>query len=352
MRAMVAAVAMMWGAVAAAQAPGFDPRAHRDFAGPPTQVLVLGTPHLSGLPPAFTLDSLGPLLDRLAAFRPDIITTEDLSGAQCEELVRYKPRYPEVADSYCWDPAIAAKATRLDLPAATAAVAKRLAAWPKSPTPADRRGLAALFLAANDRGSAVVQWLRLAPAERHAGDGLDTVLADYLAAQPARRNESYAIAAALAARLGLERVHPTDDHTADAPVAGLGEDYGKAMNDVWRAAAGRMAEMDAMEARLGTPQATLEMYRAFNQPRNAQQVFDSDFGAALKHRTPELYGRQYVGWWEVRNLRMAANIRETFVNRPGARVLSIVGASHKGYFEAYLGMMHDVTLVDAATGLK
>ena len=49
---------------------------------------------------------------------------------------------------------------------------------------------------------------------------------------------------------------------------------------------------------------------------------------------------------------MVANIRATFVNQPGARVLNIVGASHKGYFEAYLDMMHDVKLVDAEAVLK
>jgi pheromone shutdown protein TraB len=41
---------------------------------------------------------------------------------------------------------------------------------------------------------------------------------------------------------------------------------------------------------------------------------------------------------------MAANIRE--VVGPGARVLAIVGASHKAYYERYLGMTSDVVLAD------
>jgi len=49
---------------------------------------------------------------------------------------------------------------------------------------------------------------------------------------------------------------------------------------------------------------------------------------------------------------MIANIRATFATRPGARVLSIVGASHKGYFEAYLDMMSDVRRVDAQALLR
>ena len=33
-------------------------------------------------------------------------------------------------------------------------------------------------------------------------------------------------------------------------------------------------------------------------------------------------------------------------------MLAIVGASHKGYYEAYLNQMHDVMLVDAAVVLE
>ena len=49
---------------------------------------------------------------------------------------------------------------------------------------------------------------------------------------------------------------------------------------------------------------------------------------------------------------MVANIRTAFGNRPGARVLNIVGASHKPYYDAYLDMMSDVKLIDAETIIK
>ena len=68
--------------------------------------------------------------------------------------------------------------------------------------------------------------------------------------------------------------------------------------------------------------------------------------------SPEQYGRAYLAWWEVRNLRRVSNIRAAFGNRAGARVLNVVGASHKAYYDAYLGMMSDVKLVDAEDVLK
>ena len=77
-----------------------------------------------------------------------------------------------------------------------------------------------------------------------------------------------------------------------------------------------------------------------------------DFAAALKEPSENHDGRRYVAWWETRNLRMVSNIRAAFARAPGAHVLAIVGASHKPYFDAYLGMMHDVEVVDTSRWLQ
>lgn len=91
----------------------------------------------------------------------------------------------------------------------------------------------------------------------------------------------------------------------------------------------------------------LAIYRAYNAPEAAMQTYMSDFGAALVEPSPQGFGRNYVGYWETRNLRMVANIRDVLGQTPGTRMLAIVGASHKPYYEAYLNLMHDVQLVDA-----
>src|SRR5690348_15125233 len=171
---LIAAMALAAAQGLAPAAPAFDPRQYKQaIAGQPSQVLVLGTPHLSGLPKDFDEKLLQPLIDRLAGFRPDIITIESLSGEQCDTLSRFKAQHGgDTWKNYCFDTASVERATGLDVPAATTAADTMLASWPKSPTAAQRRRLAMLFLAANDRGSATVQWYRLPEAERHAGDGL------------------------------------------------------------------------------------------------------------------------------------------------------------------------------------
>ena len=333
-----------------AAAPGFDPRTLKEIAGPPNEVMVLGTPHLSGWPEDFDARALGPLIDRLAAWKPQSIAVESLSGLQCDALRRYPKRWTESVDSYCVDTAPAQVATGLDVPAANAAAEKLLAAWPAQPVPTDRRRLAALFLAAGEQGSALVQWLRLAPGERHAGEGLDTALVARLEMLRTRRNETYLIAAPLAARLGLERLEPMDDHSADRPYRNAGEEKGAgaALMKAWDnpATARREAADAALQSGIRTGAGVLALYRDYNAPGQAQIIYGSDFGAALKEPSPERFGRGYAGYWEVRNLRMAANIRDVFAAAPGQRMLVIVGASHKFYLQAYLDMMHDVRLVD------
>ncbi|MCA9552491.1 MAG: hypothetical protein KC933_20830 [Myxococcales bacterium] len=354
-------VAMVWVVLAGCATPTapaaphrFDPGALKGpKVGTPNEVLVLGTPHLSGLPPAFEAAQLAPLISRLAGWRPQAIAIESLAGPQCAFMRRFPERYAESVEVYCYDPAEAQAATGLDVPAATAEARRLLAGWPEAPSAADRRRLAAVFLAAGEPASALVQWLRLPEAERHEDEVLDAPLVERLKKLEVRRNENSLLAAPLAAALGLERVHAMDDHTTDDVVPDE-EAFGKAVMAAWKNPAGeaRKAESQALEAQLGTPDGLMALYRAYNAPSMAQVVFESDFGAALEEPSPEGYGRQYVGQWEARNLRMAASIREMVGALPGVRALVIVGASHKGYLEAYLDLMHDVRVADTGPVLE
>lgn len=343
----------------AAGSPAFDPRQHKDeIAGRPAQVLVLGTTHLSGLPESFDPLLLQPLIERLAKYKPQIITIEALSAEECDTLARFKPEHgADTYDDYCWSTDEIEKATGLSVPAASAEVDRTLASWSASPTAAERRHLAMLFLAANDRASASVQWLRLQPAERHAGDGLTPAMVDLLERKGKPLNENYAIAAVLAARLGLERVYPVDDHTADTAFdenSPEGHAYADAIQHAWndKPAPAVRAEEERLEKDLRSGADVISLYRLLNAAETQRAMIASDMGRNSAYPSPQLYGRQYVAWWETRNLRIAANIRNTLQKNPEARVLSIIGATHKGYLDAYLDMMQDVRLVDAGQFLR
>jgi hypothetical protein len=352
-RAAALALGLILAGPGMAQAQVDLPALDKDMAGPRAQVLVLGSVHLSNMPEGFRPESLAPVLDRLAAFKPDIITIEAISGEGCDLAARHPAVYaPDGMRPYCRDTAAAKAATGLDVPAAIAEARKALKDWPAMPAPAQRRHLAALFLAADDPASSLVQWLQLPAAERRAGDGLDEALVAQLGKLATRNNEDCQIAARLAARLGLQRVYAIDDHTGDNVDVADEAAYGKAIQQAWDAAAAKVASNRKREDELAQGGDMLALYRFVNHPDVLRAVIDADFAAALQDPSTPHYGQLYVAGWETRNLRMVANIRAAFREQPGARVLSVVGSSHKPWFDGLLGQMQGVDIIDAEQVLK
>src|SRR5205085_135579 len=153
--------AMKWLGLVVAAVLGGSAVAAPPLVGPwpvaePTNVLVLGTPHLSGVD-GLRPEWLEPLLGRLAAWKPQLITIEGLSGPECFLLRRYDKSWPQTADDYCARVesvgGLAAKSTGLDMPAAEAAAEQAVRALGPSSTPADHRHMAALFAAARAQGA-------------------------------------------------------------------------------------------------------------------------------------------------------------------------------------------------------
>jgi hypothetical protein len=334
--------------------PSFRPDALKDRpAGRPNEVLVVGSPHLSDLPNSFTPDMVEPILQRLVEWRPTAVASENISGLQCDAMRRQGERHAEAVEAFCYDPAAAGRAAGLDVPAANAEAERMLANWPARPSAAQRRRLALVFLAAGEPASATVQWFRLPAAERRVDQGLTDELVAFLQAQLTEKNETALIAAQLAARSGLERVWSVDDQSF---VGAAIDDkaYGEAVARAWDnpATKARIAADQALHAGIGKADGLLNLYRAHNAPSLAALAYESDWGATLTEPSEQAYGRRYVAYWETRNLRMVANIREVLGRAPGTRLVAIVGASHKPYYEAYLNQMRDVTLVDVLPLLR
>ncbi len=325
----------------------------RLMAGPRTRVAVLGTVHLQEMKADLGPKELQPVLDRLTAYHPDVITIESISGKGCKSMEQQADgREPASSNPYCSDPSAARAATGLDVAAATAQVDRVLKNWPKSPSATQRRHLAALFLASNDQASALVQWLQLDDTQRHAGDGLNPALVDTLRRDASARDEGYLIAARLAARLGLQRVFPVDDHTGDDIQVDDAGAFSAAVQSAWSGEVALAGPLRDHVTSLENEADMLGVYRYINTPAYLQATVDEDFGAALRDPSPRHYGQMYVAGWETRNLRMVANVREVLRERPGVRVLCIVGATHKPWFDQLLGQMQGIDIVDVGEVLE
>ena len=335
--------------------PAFDPGSLDDHpAGRANEVMVLGTPHLSQLPETFRVEMAEPLVSRLVRWAPTAIAVEQNSGLLCDRMRRMPVRYADSIESYCFDPSAAGSVTGLTVPAANAKAEAMLADWPVDPSSGLRRELAATFLAAGEPGSAVVQWLRLPVSEQFADGVLTDQLVALLIDRAGRKNETYLVAARVAAQSGLERLWSVDDQSTFMGREPDSDAYASAIMAAWDnpATTTQSAEADTLASRLAEPDGLLAMYRAYNTPDFVTVKYQSDFGAALTEPSEKGYGRRYVAYWETRNLRMVANIREVLGRQPGTRMLAIVGASHKGYYEAYLKQMRDVALIDVTPLLE
>jgi hypothetical protein len=318
-------------------------------AGPRTSMLTIGSTHLSAHSGKWSKEWLEPLVQRLVAYKPELITVEQLSGSQCEIMRNNPAAFGEVFEDYCRDATPFQRALRMTQPQAAAEAERQLAAWPTAPASGQRRRLAMLFLAAGDFGSSMVQWLRLPEPERIAADGLDAEALKLLTRANGRMNESYDVAAVVAAQAGLERLYAIDDHTSDTIDLSVDPEFGqwqKARYDRINASAlGHRREADEAAVRDGA--SLLGYYVGMNAAHGQDEGIEADFGDAIADPNPKRFGRQYAAWWETRNLRMAANIREAVVMHPGVRVLNIVGSSHKPWFDHWARQMGDVDVVSA-----
>ena len=312
---------------------------------PPTQVMVLGTAHLSNHSDDLSLDDLEPLLERLEAYAPDIITIESSPGMTCQRARAYPREHDGYADYYCFDGEPYRAESGLSVSEGSFQARKALLDWPDTPTAAERRQLAAYFLASEEPVSALVQWLRLDEVDRVAGDGLGPASVEAFNRFGQSMNESLSIAARLAARRGLERVFYADDHGSFLYAEGEREAYGARQSELWSQKDDSCQKRwDATAAKL-TGGDLLGAYRDYNNPVYGIQQMDCDWKLTMNDDEPEQYGRKYTMGWQARNLRMVALIVAAATNEPGGKVLSIVGSSHKPYFEAYLDQMHDIEVV-------
>jgi hypothetical protein len=233
------------------------------------------------------------------------------------------------------------------MPAAEAEAPRLLEHWPANPSPADRRRLAAMFIAAGDLNSALVQWLGLAERDRVARDGIGTEAGAQLARMAGSRNETVSIAVRLAASLGLNRLWSMDDQSDSDLFFSAAEAIAEAERSPELADA-RKRRPAPRFTEITSPDTLLAAFREHNDDDTGRRDAEHQWVARLEAGVHQDVHRRRIAAWEARNLRMAAHIREVSARYPGQRIMVLVGSAHKPYLEAYLRMMSDVRIVPAA----
>jgi hypothetical protein len=145
------------------------------------------------------------------------------------------------------------------------------------------------------------------------------------------------------------------DHSSDDIITNRQADLEALFSQPWFEtvlADERFAPLREASQNLRTPEEALATYQMLNSRVAGRLDSELQWLSMIDRDSPNNVGRTRVAEWETRNLRQVANIREVIARQPGARVLVIAGSGHKAWFDAYLGMMSDVEVVDAQRALR
>jgi hypothetical protein len=339
-----------------AQTPDTPPLRTDSTAGPATKVFVLGTAHLSSVSDQFepaTVDSLITLLD---AFGPDAIGIEGRSGRQIAAMERWGGSFDKVLQRFAGTSLYHGNRIRRHTGRTWSESNQRadsLLAVARSDTldlgTEGRLRLIHNLIAAYRLPTAALQWKYLAPEARSTQRLLPDTTAVDLNKRLTAANESYSIGMRLAHRRGHQRLYPIDDQT-DTDLAYKMKSPMRLIGDSLRNAYERHPIFQRSDSLLKAGVRggnLLPFYRHVNQEKVGRANLDLQWRTLLEVDLPDQLGPQRLARWEARNLHSVGHIQRVVAQHAGEKVLVIVGASHKLFYDAYLRQMMGVTVVDA-----
>jgi len=322
-----------------------------------TQILVLGTPHLSTLKEGFRPAQLDALLGVLTKYKPDLIGVESMSGPLIGEFESKGGPYKDVIDQFAKGTVenghMAQKALGLrrdDAERKADSLWKTVTAkGTAEETARARSALVLALVAAYDANTALLQWSYLPEELRAKNEVVPAEIAKYLNEQSKQPNEIEALSIRLAHQLGLQRIESVDDYEYADLFAPIEEQFVKELtaNPLYERVAKSSFYPDADKSfRLAAENGNLLPYYLYvNSGEYSRPDVQTQWDFFFKTHLASGYDRTQVTLWEVRNLDIASHIRRATALHPGERMLMSIGAAHRPFLEAYLSQMMDVKIV-------
>jgi hypothetical protein len=291
-----------------------------------TRLLIVGSTHLGHGSDQEPDRVVAPIVERVVSWRPDAIAIEALPGELIDSYLRLGGPFADMEVGGLPQAASCAEAVR-GLHDWDLWQAREVGADPnRSP---DERTIA--WCAAYEPYTALlhVRGARdLPPPVVEALDGVET-----------NGGERWRVAGVAAIRLGLDRLHPFDDHADWSDSVGIPDaEYEQFMTNLSTHAQVHPLVADAGQERdEALRQGDMwPLWRRLNGPETVAASEDLESGLFVNHGSPEPLARKALAGWRTRNLLMAGRLRSVTGDYPGGRVLAIVGHSHKGPLEAAL----------------
>lgn len=314
-----------------------------------TSILVLGTPHLSTVRNCITSDSLEPLLNVLARYKPDVIAVEKVPSEVLEDMEKRGGFFNDIISAFDKTRYEIGKQMQAELNLSRTEADANVNGILKANSSLDdnkRLELIRLLLASFDYDSAVLHWSYLGKKENHV---MPRSVGESLNQSGKSANEIYSVGVELARRLRLSKVVGIDDHYDEYLLSQMVERFVSEIKDnpEYKAVSNSAYyknSQKALEAGCRDGNRMLKYYQFLNSPQHGKQDVHLQWGVWLRTKLPSKLDKSRIAQWEVRNLNIASNVRKASVFQPGKKILVIIGAGHKPFLDEYLGQMMDVRI--------
>lgn len=324
----------------------------------PGRLMVLGSPHLAQeFGEEFEHQWLDELLSGLEAFEPAVVAIEILRPEDIHAMRNFSDRpddWEMVLDQFAGRIVTTADTVReeldLDWGEARRRQAELVGEFDAIRDEAEkRRKLALVSFAAYDYHTGLLHWGALPEDQREEDADLDEDTVQALNAGVDSANEAVSIGVNLARELDHARVYPVDDQKSLA-IQDMAEH--QRIEQMMSESSLRAEVMEiyeelqaeAMEASMDAEN-LLPLYGLLNSAEYMRRDLGAQWAAFFDERMDEDLGRTRMARREVRDLSIAANLREATARHPGEDALVIIGSSHKAFLESYLQDMSDLDLI-------
>jgi hypothetical protein len=315
-----------------------------------TEVMILGTTHLRAIKAPFDENALAPIVSRLTKFQPSAIAIESLRSADILAMIHGVDEYNSVLTQFVGDDFLElAKSIQEELALTAGQAISKLNTLLSTNDISDeeRLNIIQVAIAAYDKSTALLHWSYLENDIKTTA--LPVNLQQYFKTKASNNNETNLISIPLAKKLQLNRLFSIDDHLDKDLYPKIISEIRPSMKKSKYVSELRSSDyVKKPQMLMSQAQKTnnwLPLFNWVNSTEYTEQVINTEWRLFIDKDMEIKPGLSRVALWEVRNLNMVSNIMRVVSNNIGGKVIVIVGANHKVFFEDYLSRMVGVKII-------
>jgi hypothetical protein len=317
-----------------------------------TKILLLGVPPLSVIGNDFSPSILNKIILKLKNFNPDIICLDVISPDEIASKIYFNEiSYYDFEVKNDINLFLATK-KKLKLSVTDASLkfdSLLLSANSDQKISIQKREkIIQLALANFDLYSAALHYIYLSDSDKRKIK-LDKKVIERLNSIVKSNNEKSIIGLRLAAELKLNRIYAINDESDKPDLINISEKLFEEMrlSEVYSSLKAEILNQtadDKLKEGL-IKNDLLDFFTYLNSDSYAINSTNNNWSIYYKMFLDSRLDRTRVGLWEMKNLRIASNIREVSSFNPSKKILVIIDVSKKAFVEEYIKNMTDIKLV-------